>query len=90
MKIKTNAEWNVDEGSNYVKDTIVEFINQLKMGDTVYLTKLYPQIYAISGVDDAKITLGTDKASLSNNDIKLDKFEAPSCTNDNVEVDINA
>lgn len=90
VKIKTNAGWNVDEGSNYVKDTIVEFINQLKMGDTVYLTKLYPQIYAISGVDDAKITLGTDRASLSNNDIKLDKFEAPSCATDNVEVDINA
>lgn len=90
VKIKTNAEWNVDEGSNYVKDTIVEFINQLKMGDTVYLTKLYPQIYAISGVDDAKITLGTDRASLSNNDITLDKFEAPSCATDNVEVDINA
>lgn len=90
VKIKTNAEWNVDEGSNYVKDTIVEFINKLKMGDTVYLTKLYPQIYAISGVDDAKITLGKDHASLSNNDITLDKFEAPSCATDNVEVDINA
>lgn len=89
VKIKTNAEWNVDEGSNHVKDTIVDFINQLKMGDTVYLTKLYPQIYAIPGIDDAKITLGTDKAALSDDDIKLDKFEAPSCTTDNVEVDIN-
>lgn len=89
VKLKTNNEWNVDEGSDYIKDTIVDFINQLEIGDTVYLTKLYPQIYAIPGIDDAKITLGTDKATLSDNDITLDKFEAPSCTTDNVEVDIN-
>lgn len=89
VKIKTNAQWNVDEGSDYVKETVVDFINQLEMGDTVYLTKLYPQIYAIPGIDDAKITLGTDKAILSDNDITLDEFEAPSCTTDNVEVDLN-
>lgn len=89
VKIKTNAEWNADEGSDYVKETVVNFVNSLQMGDTVYLTKLYPQIYAIPGIDDAKITLGTDKATLSDNDITLDKFEAPSCTTDNVEVDIN-
>lgn len=89
VKIKTNAEWNVDEGSDYVKETVVNFVNSLQMGDTVYLTKLYPEIYAIAGIDDAKITLGTDKTALSDNDIVLDKFEAPSCTTDNVEVDIN-
>ena len=89
VKIKTNAEWNVDEGSDYVKETVVNFVNSLQMGDTVYLTKLYPEIYAIAGIDDAKITLGTDKTALSDNDITLDKFEAPSCTTDNVEVDIN-
>lgn len=89
VKLKTNNEWNVDEGSDYVKETVVDYINSLEMGDTVYLTKLYPQIYAIPGIDDAKITLGTDKAALSDNDITLDKFEAPSCTTDNVEVDIN-
>ena len=89
VKLKTNNEWNVDEGSDYVKETVVDYINSLEMGDTVYLTKLYPQIYAIPGIDDAKITLGTDKATLSDNDITLDKFEAPSCTTDKVEVDIN-
>lgn len=89
VKLKTNNEWNVDEGSDYIKETVVDYINSLEMGDTVYLTKLYPQIYAIPGIDDAKITLGTDKAALSDNDITLDKFEAPSCTTDNVEVDIN-
>ena len=89
VKIKTNAEWNFDEGSDYVKETVVNFVNSLQMGDTVYLTKLYPEIYAIAGIDDAKITLGTDKTVLSDNDIVLDKFEAPSCTTDDVEVDIN-
>lgn len=89
VKLKTNAEWNVDEGSNYVKETVVDFINQLQMGDTVYLTKLYPQIYAIAGIDDAKILIGKSKDTLSADDIVLDEFEAPSCTTDNVEVDID-
>lgn len=89
VKLKTNNEWNVDEDSDYVKETVADYINSLEMGDTVYLTKLYPQIYAIPGIDDAKITFGTDKATLSDDDITLDKFEAPSCTTDNVEVDVD-
>lgn len=89
VKLKTNAEWNVDEGSDYVKETVVDFINQLQMGDTVYLTKLYPQIYAIPGIDDAKILIGKSKDTLSADDIALDEFEAPSCKIDDVEVDLN-
>lgn len=89
VKLKTNAQWNVDEGSDYVKETVVDFINQLQMGDTVYLTKLYPQIYAIPGIDDAKILIGKSKDTLSADDIVLDEFEAPSCKTDDVEVDLN-
>lgn len=89
VKLKTNAQWNVDEGSDYVKETVVDFINQLEMGDTVYLTKLYPQIYAIPGIDDAKILIGKSKNTLSAEDIVLDEFEAPSCKTDDVEVDLN-
>lgn len=89
VKLKTNAQWNVDEGSDYVKETVVDFINQLEMGDTIYLTKLYPQIYAIAGIDDAKILIGKSKDTLSADDIVLDEFEAPSCKTDDVEVDIN-
>ena len=89
IKLKTNAEWNVDKGSDYVKETVSDFINQLEMGDTVYLTKLYPQIYTIPGIDDAKILIGKSKGSLSADDIVLDEFEAPSCKSDDVEVDLN-
>lgn len=89
VKLKTNAEWNVDEGKDYVKETVVDFINQLEMGDTVYLTKLYPQIYAIAGIDDAKILIGKSKDTLSADNIVLDEFEAPSCKTDDVEVDLN-
>ena len=67
----------------------MNYINSLEMGDTIYLTRLYPEIYSISGIDDVQITIGTNKSNLSANDIALDKFEAPSCTTNNVEVDIN-
>lgn len=87
VKLKTNAEWNADEGADYVKETVTDYINGLKMGDTVYLTRLYPEIYSIPGIDDVQITIGKSLDAMSASDIALDEFEAPSCKRDNVEVD---
>lgn len=87
VKLKTNAEWNADEGADYVKETVTDYINGLKMGDTVYLTRLYPEIYSIPGIDDVQITIGQSLDAMSASDIALDEFEAPSCKRDNVEVD---
>ncbi|MBP2057905.1 putative phage protein gp47/JayE [Lactobacillus colini] len=86
VEISANAKWNTDSSSDEIKKAIAENINSLEMGQTVHLTKLYPAIYGIEGVEEASVTLGIDSNSLGSTDITCKKFEAPSCDEDNVEV----
>lgn len=86
VNIRTTEEWDVDDGANYIKEDIANYINNLMMGGTVYLTKLYPSIYSIEGVGEARIQIGTDPQHLADNDITTQPFESTSCNPDNVEV----
>lgn len=86
VNIRTTDEWDVDDGANYIKQDIADYINSLLMGSTVYLTKLYPSIYSIEGVGEATIEIGTDLDHLGNQDITTQPFEATSCNVDNIEV----
>lgn len=86
VQIRTTDEWNVDEGVDDVKYAITDYINSLLMGKTVYLTKIYPAIYQIPGVGEAKVQIGTDAKHLTDDDITTQPFEATSCNADNIEV----
>lgn len=86
VKIRTTAEWNVDDGADYVKQEIADYINSLMMGQTVYLTKIYPAIYSIEGVGEALVEIGTDKDHLADKDITTQPFETTSCDTRNIEV----
>lgn len=89
VNIKTNSDWNVDEGTDYVRQTIVDYVNRLKMGDTVYLTRLYPELYSIAGIEDVQVELGKSADETAQSDVVLDQFEAPSCSIENVEVTVD-
>lgn len=89
VNIQTTNGWNTDDGSNNVKNSIVDSINALDMGQTVYLTKLYPIIYQIPGIQEAEIVLGTSKDNLGSADIATERFEVPVCSLANVEVVLN-
>ncbi|WP_242509743.1 baseplate J/gp47 family protein [Lactobacillus sp. A27] len=86
VQIRTNDEWNVDDGVNDVKETIIDYISTLLMGETVHLTKIYPSIYDVPGVGVAKIKIGTDKAHMADEDIASKPFESFSCQPENIEV----
>lgn len=86
VQIRTNDEWNVDDGVNDVKETIIDYISTLLMGETVHLTKIYPSIYDVPGVGVAKIKIGTDKAQMADEDITSKPFESFSCQPENIEV----
>lgn len=86
VNIRTTEEWDVDAGANYIKQDIADYINDLKMGNTVYLTRLYPSVYSIEGVGEARIQIGTDPQHLADEDIVTQPFEATSCNPDNIEV----
>lgn len=86
VNVNTNSSWNNDDNVADIKADIAERINSLEMGQTVYLTKLYSNVYDKSGVEEATIQIGTAKDSLGNSDIDTRRFEVPVCDADHVEV----
>lgn len=89
VQIRTNEEWNADEGIQDVKQAIADYVNSLLMGQEVYLTKIYPSIYSIPGVGEAKVQIGTDPNHLYDKDIVTEPFEAVSCNTDNIQVNVD-
>ena len=89
VQIRTNEEWNADEGVQDVKQAISDYVNNLLMGQEVYLTKIYPSIYPIPGVGEAKVQIGTDQNQLYDKDIVTEPFEAVSCNTDNIQVNVD-
>ena len=89
VQIRANEEWNADEGVQDVKQAISDYVNNLLMGQEVYLTKIYPSIYSIPGVGEAKVQIGTDQNQLYDKDIVTEPFEAVSCNTDNIQVNVD-
>lgn len=89
VHIKTDNSFNSDSGVKDIQDNISNSINQLKMGDTVLLTKLYPVVYSENGVNEAQITMGISASSFNSNDITSKQFEVPVCDSNNVKVIID-
>ena len=71
-----------------VKEAICDEINSLELGQKLYLTRLYPVTYDVNGVNDAVITIGSDRAKLGSADIAVDRSEFAHCDLDDVEVDL--
>lgn len=89
VNVQTNGQWNSDSGADQIKEQISQAISSLDMGQTVFLTRMYPIVYNIDGVDEATIDIGTSKDNLSSNNITVERFEAPSCDLQNIEVVVN-
>lgn len=86
INLKTNSDWDADSGATEVKQLVADYINEMEMGTNLIVTKMYPDIYSVDGVEEATVTIGRTADSLSTDDIQLDKFEAPQCTTDNITV----
>lgn len=89
VEVKTDDAWNVDEGAQNIRQAIVDYISALEMGDEVYVTKLYPSIYHIEGVAEAKVQIGTSPTTVADKDIINEDYEVPICSLENVEVVVN-
>lgn len=89
VEINVNDSWNVDQGADDVKASVADYINDLEMGNPLYITRLYGPVYAIDGVDDAVVQIGTEPDKLAESDIKQKDFEVVRCDPNNVEVVVN-
>ena len=59
------------------------------MGDNVLVSQFYADLYAIDGINYAKITIGTSQDSQSTNDIDMTAFDIATIDDDNIEVAFN-
>lgn len=89
VKVNVNENWNDDEGADDIKTAVADYINHLIIGKTLFLTRLYPLVYGVNGIDKATIMIGTHQDTLGGNDIVNDINEAVSCDESNIEVDVN-
>lgn len=89
VKVNVNENWNDDEGADDIKTAVADYINHLIIGKTLFLTRLYPLVYGVNGIDEATIMIGTHQGTLGGNDIVNDINEAVGCDTNNIEVDIN-
>ena len=89
VKVNVNENWNDDEGADDIKTAVADYINHLIIGKTLFLTRLYPLVYGVNGIDEATIMIGTHQGTLDGNDIVNDINEAVSCDTNNIEVDVN-
>lgn len=89
VKVNVNENWNDDEGADDIKTAVADYINHLIIGKTLFLTRLYPLVYGVNGIDEATIMIGTHQGTLGSNDIVNDINEAVSCDTNNIEVDVN-
>nr|WP_238788426.1 baseplate J/gp47 family protein [Lactobacillus crispatus] len=89
VQINTSDAWNIDQGADDVKTSVAAYINDLEMGNPLYITRLYGPVYAIEGVDDAILQIGLAPDQLAENDIKQKDFEVARCDPNNVEVIVN-
>lgn len=87
INLKANVSLPTD-AEVQIKQLVENYISRLSMGATVRFSYLYSYVYQITGIDVAVITIGKSKASLKSEDIALDPFEAPSITDDMIEVTI--
>ena len=72
---KTNNKFTND-GKEQIKNTLVEFINNLGVGSDVIQSSLYGYIYNIEGVRDVtSLTIGTTSDSLTTDNINIEDWE---------------
>lgn len=89
VEINVNDSWNIDQGADDIKNSVADYISDLEMGNALYITRLYGPVYAIDGVDDAVVQIGTEPDKLAESDIKQKDFEVARCDPNNVEVVVN-
>lgn len=85
FKLDLNTNTNFDEDA--VKQSLLDFVNDLEMGDTIILNKLYGYLYQLSGIDTVNnIQAGRSPENLSSEKVILENFEIASTNDDIIEV----
>lgn len=86
IHVKPNEDWNTDSGTADIVDRISKYINNNKMGQTVYVSSIYGAISGATGVDSFTISLGKSAESVGQADIPMKITEVSVTNADEVSV----
>lgn len=86
IRVKPNEDWNTDSGTADIVDRITKYINNSKMGQTVYVSSIYGAISGATGVDSFTISLGKSAESVGQADIPMKITEVSVTNSDEVSV----
>lgn len=80
IHVKPNENWSKESGTAEIVDRISKYINNNKMGQTVYVSSIYGAIAGATGVDSFTIALGKSANPTGQTDISM-KITEVSVTN---------
>lgn len=86
IAVKTNNNWNSDSGTDDVVNALQTYVNNLHMGENVYISSVYGVLASVPGIDSFTVQMGLDKSKLAGVDIPLGITQAPVVNGDEIEV----
>ncbi len=87
-KILTNQFFETD-GVNQVKDQLMEYINNLANGESVYLSSLYGYIHEVHGVVNVQdLVISVNGIEYAGSNIQINDYEIARVSKDNIEVEV--
>lgn len=87
-KVLTNQFFESD-GVNQIKDSLLECINNLANGESVYLSGLYGYIHEVHGIVNVQeLRMSTDGKTYSASNITIGDHEMARCEAGNIEIEV--
>lgn len=78
------------DGVQQIKDSIAEYINNLKNNDDVYLSSIFGHIHSVSGVlNVSSLTMSTDGENYTTNNIAVSSKEVARTAAENIDVTVD-
>lgn len=85
VELTTGSKFE-QEGIGKVKQTVLDYINNLTMGEEVRYSYIYPLIYQIPGIVVAEVKIGLNSTNVVSKDITLNPNESAQSVDGNVMV----
>ena len=86
IKFKKNASFTT-EGETDIKNNLVNYVNNLGVGTSVILSKLYEYIYDVTGVTEVtELKISTDGETYTTSNVGIEKWQIAHLSASNIEL----
>lgn len=87
-KVLTNQYFESD-GTSQIKDNLMEYINNLANGESVYVSSLYGYIHEVHGVVNVQsLAISDDGTEYASGNIPIEDYEIARISGDHIEIEV--